>query len=267
MEKILQEIITWFKTAGGNVIKSLLLIYLGFMVVKFIINKIKKSKLSTKVDKSVFTFIISFTSITLKIVILLGAANILGMPTTSVVTILGSAGVAIGLALQGGLSNIVGGLTILIFKPFKVGDYIKSNSEEGTVKEITVFYTLITTYDNRNVTIPNGTLANSVIENYTANKTRRVDLEFCVAYDSNIERVKKVINEVIDHNELIIKDNKPIVRLIKHDSSSINFTTKVWTNSENYWEVYFDLQESIKEAFDKNKISIPYPQMDVHLTK
>ena len=173
----------------------------------------------------------------------------------------------IGLALQGGLSNIAGGLMILIFKPFKVGDYIQTQGLEGTVKSITMFYTTITTIDNKVIQLPNGNLSNSNIVNFSYNKNRRVDLEISVSYNTDIEKVKKVINKIIENHELILQEEEKLIRLKTHADSALIFTLRVWTKTENYWSVYFDLMESIKKEFDKNKIEIPYKQIDVHLDK
>ena len=156
---------------------------------------------------------------------------------------------------------------ILIFKPFKIGDYIEVNDKEGTVKSITMFYTTITTFDNKVIQLPNGNLSNSNITNYTANKKRRIDIDISVSYDSNIDKVKKIITEVLSSNELILQEENNFVRLSKHADSALVFTVKAWTKTENYWDVYFDLMEDIKKVLDKNKIEIPFPQMDVHINK
>ena len=185
----------------------------------------------------------------------------------SLVTIVGSCAVAIGLALQGGLSNIAGGLMILIFKPFKVGDYISVDNLEGTVKSITMFYTTVTTIDNKIIQLPNGNLSNSNIINYSYNRKRRVDIDVSVSYNTDIDKVKKVLNSIIDKHELILADEDKVVRLKTHADSALVFTLRVWTKTEDYWNVYFDLMESIKKEFDKNKIEIPYKQVDVHIDK
>ena len=249
---------------GVQLLIAIIVLIVGFKIIKIIEKNLKKENKLTKIDKSVKTFIISLLSISLKVMLFIVAASIIGIPTTSFITILGSAGIAIGLALQGGLSNLAGGVMILIFKPFKVGDYIESNSKEGTVKAITMFYTTLTTVDNKVIQIPNGILSNNTIVNYTANPIRRLDLEFNVSYDSKIDKVKKVINEVIDKCEYVLEDNERIVRLIKHADSSLTFTVRVWVKRENYFNTMFELEENIKEAFDKNKIEIPYPQLDIH---
>lgn len=249
---------------GVQLVIALLLLVIGFKIIKVIEKNLKKEHKMSKLDKSVKSFLISILSVALKTLLFVIAASIIGIPTTSFITILGSAGVAIGLALQGGLSNLAGGLMLLIFKPFKVGDYIESGSVQGTVKSITMFYTNLTTVDNKIVHLPNGTLSNNTIINYNANAERRLDLEFNVSYDTKIEKVKKVINEVIDNCEYVLTDKDITVRLYKHADSSLTYVVKVWVKTENYWDALYYFEEEVKEAFDKNKIEIPYPQLDIH---
>ena len=249
---------------GVQLLIAIIVIMAGLKLIKILETKLKKENKFSKLDSSVKGFVISILSISLKTLLLVVAASIVGIPTTSFITIIGSAGVAVGLALQGGLSNLAGGIMLLIFKPFKVGDYIESEGRDGTVKAITMFYTIITTPDNKEIHLPNGNLLNNEIVNYSSNPTRRLDLEFNVSYDTKIDKVKKVINEVLDNNELILQDKDRIVRILKHSDSSLTYTVKVWVKKEDYWTTYFELQENIKIAFDKNKIEIPYPQLDIH---
>ena len=249
---------------GIQVIIALVILLIGFKIIKIIEKNLKKENKLSKIDPSVKTFLISILSIFLKAILLLIAASLVGIPTTSFITILGSAAVAIGLALQGGLSNLAGGVMILIFKPFKVGDYIETNGVTGTVKSITMFYTNLTTLDNKEVHLPNGSLTNNTIINYSANPERRVDLEFNVSYSSDIEKVKKVITEVVDRSKYVLKDKNNIIRLKKHADSSLTFDVKVWINNSDYWDAYYELEEQIKMAFDKNHIEIPFPQLDIH---
>ena len=248
-----------------KILAGLIVLIIGFKIINIIENKLKKPHKHSKLDQSVKTFMISFTTISLKILLIVIFLSVIGVPMASLVTIVGSCAVAIGLALQGGLSNIAGGLMILIFKPFKVGDFILVNGNEGTVKSITMFYTTITTIDNRVIQLPNGNLSNSSITNYTANKERRIDIDLSVSYNSNIDEVKKIVNSVIDKHELILQDKEKFIRLKKHDQSALVFVLRVWVETKNYWTVYFDLMEQIKEEFDKNNIEIPFNQLDVHM--
>lgn len=249
---------------GIQLIIALIVLFIGFKIIKKIEKDLKKEHKMSKIDASVKSFLISLISISLKLLLFVVAASIVGIPTTSFITILGSASIAIGLALQGGLSNLAGGVMILLFKPFKVGDYIESGDKQGTVKSITMFYTNLVTLDNRIIHLPNGTLSNNTIINYNANPQRRLDLEFNVSYDTKIDKVKKVINEVLDKSEYVLQDKEKIVRLFKHADSSLTFAVKGWIKSENYWDALYELEENIKEAFDKNNIEIPYPQLDIH---
>ena len=265
MEDIIKNLSQKSVDLGLKVIAGLVILIIGFKIINVIEKKLKKPGKFSKIDSSVKSFVISFTTIALKVLLIVIFLSVVGVPMASLVTIVGSCAVAIGLALQGGLSNIAGGLMLLIFKPFKVGDYISTEGLEGTVKSITMFYTVIITVDNKVVQLPNGNLSNNHIINYSANPQRRVDIDLTVSYDSDIDKVKKVVNKVIDSHELILQDMDKIIRLKKHDESALVFTLRVWVNTPDYWTVYFDLMENIKREFDKNGIEIPYNQLDVHM--
>ena len=191
--------------------------------------------------------------------------SLFGIATTSVMAIAGSAGLTVGLALQGSLANFAGGVLILMLKPFKVGDYIQAAGFEGTVEQIGVFYTNLATIDNKLVMIPNGTLSNGSLINYSAKETRRVDLVFSVSYDSDLLKVRRVLKEIVDKHKLILQKPEPFIGLIHQNASSLDFTVRVWVKNSDYWTVYFDLLESVKNRFDEEDIDIPYPQMDLHL--
>ena len=267
MDKVLENLIEGASDLLIKLLISLVVLVIGFRLISLLEKTLKKEHKLKALDASAKGFVISFIVISLKILLFVIVLSIIGVPMASLVTIVGSGAVAIGLALQGGLSNIAGGLMILIFKPFKVGDYILVNNLEGTVKSITMFYTTITTIDNKIIQLPNGNLSNSNIVNYSANTKRRVDIDVSVSYNTNIDKVKKVLNSIIDKHELILQDDDKVVRLKTHADSALIFTLRVWTKTENYWNVYFDLMESIKNEFDKNKIEIPYKQVDVHIDK
>ena len=267
MEKFLEKLVDGCIDISAKLLLAVVILAIGSKIIKIVENNLRKENKLKHLDASVKGFLISFISITSKIVLFIAILHILGVPTASIITVFGSCAVAIGLALQGGLSNIAGSLMILIFKPFKVGDYIEVSGKEGTVKSITMFYTTITTFDNKLIQLPNGSLSNSNITNYTVNKKRRVDIDISVSYSSDIDKVKKVINELISKNELVLQEENNYVKLSKHDDSALVFAVRVWTKTENYWDLYFDLMESIKKTLDKNKIEIPFPQMDVHINK
>jgi len=267
MNETTQKIVDMLVTGGMKVIIACIVIIVSFRLSTIIVNSIRKGKKFSKIDKNVQGFSMSFLSILIKAIGLLIAASLVGIPTTSLITVVGSAGVAIGLALQGGLSNIAGGIMILLFKPFSVGDYVDTYGGSGTVRKIELFYTQIVTPDNKKIMLPNGDLSNNPITNYSSMKTRRVDLKISVAYDSNIEKVKSIIEKVIKVNELVLQEEEVLIRVREHAASALTFDVRVWASQENYWTVYYDLMEDIKEAFDKNKIEIPYNQLDVKIKK
>lgn len=261
MEVFLQNIQTIALDYGLKLLYAILILIVGFYVVRLIMRLIERAMdhSKNKVDPAVRTFTLSLVNIVLKILLIVAIIGVLGVPTTTFAAVIGSAGLAVGLALQGSLSNFAGGILILVLKPFAVGDYIEGAGHSGTVKSITIFYTYLTTIDNKTIMIPNGQLSNNSIINYTRNETRRVDIVFGVGYGSDIQQVKTVIREIVDRHEMIMKDPEPFVRMGKHNESSLDFTVRVWTRTEDYWVVYFDLMESVKEAFDANGIEIPYP--------
>ncbi|MBR7132787.1 MAG: mechanosensitive ion channel [Clostridia bacterium] len=250
---------------GIKLLEAIIILVVGFKLIKWCKKWIKETPKLNKLDGSLRSFLISFASIVLYALLLITVAMVLGVPVTSFITILASCGVAVGLALQGALGNFAGGLMILFFKPFKVGDFIEASGECGVVQEITVVYTVLLTGDNKRITLPNGTLTNSVIKNYSTEKLRRVDLTFNTSYSADIDKVRTIISEVIAAHPLALKDPEPFVRLSAHADSSLTYTVRIWCKSEDYWTVNFDVVENVKKAFDQNGIEIPYPQMDVHI--
>lgn len=267
IQKLTEKGFEFLTSWGIKLLIAIFIFILGAKLIKMFGKWLRTSKKLDKVDDSLRSFLHSFGTILLYFVLIIIVASILGVPATSFITILASCGVAIGLALQGALSNFAGGLMILFFKPFKVGDYIEASGESGTVVEISVVYTEILTTDNKRITIPNGTLTNSVVKNYSAENLRRVDLNFTTAYDCDVKKVKSVIREVVEAHPLALKDPEPFVRVSEHSDSALTYTLRIWCKNEDYWDLHFDLMENVKEAFDKNNVTIPYPQMDVHLKK
>ena len=267
----MQSIIEYLKQLGTDVglklIFGILVLFIGLKVARWVVKLVSKGRAFSKLDVSVQSFLLSFIKIILYALVIASAAIIWGIPTTSFLTIFTSAGVAVGLALQGALSNFAGGLMILIFKPFKVGDFIENGAVMGTVKDITIIYTILHTVDNKVVTIPNGTLTNSNVINYTALPNRRVDIKFSAGYHDDIEKVKKVLMGVAENHEKVLKDPAPFVRLVAQGSSSLEYTFRVWCSGADYWDVYFDMMERVKMAFDENGITIPFQQVDVHMDK
>ena len=267
MEEILKNLTD--KSSGFilDLLVALIIFIIGFRIVNFIESKLKKTHKFTKLDSSVKGFLISFLTIGLKTLIIVIVLSIVGVPMASLVTVIGSGAVAIGLALQGGLSNIAGGLMLLIFKPFKVGDFISANSMDGTVKSITMFYTTIVTPDNKTIQLPNGNLSNSVVTNYSRYPERLLDIPVSVDYKSNLENVKKVLNKIALECQYRIEDKDILIALKAHSESSLDFTFRIWVKNSDYWQAKFEILEKIKKEFDKNNISIPFPQLDVHVNK
>lgn len=210
-------------------------------------------------------FLNSLSNIGLKGLLLISVASMLGIETTSFIAVLGAAGLAIGLALQGSLANFAGGVLILIFRPYKVGDFVEAAGQSGIVKSIEIFSTVLTTGDNKTIILPNGSISNSAVINYSTQETRRVDLVFGIGYDDDLRRAKAVLESLINADERILKDPEPMVVVSNLGDSSVDITTRSWVNAADYWGVYFDLVENVKLAFDEEGISIPYPQTDVHL--
>ncbi len=250
-----------------SAICALVFILLGFKLSSWLVKVLKKSKGFQKLDDSLESFIASFISIALKILVVVIAATIVGIDVTALSAVIATFGVTVGLALQGSLSNLVGGLMILFFRPFKVGDFIDNHSDSGTVREIGIFYTTLATPDNKRITIPNGLLSNATVVNASAESTRRVDMEFSVAYNSDIDKVLKVMRTVTEANSKVLKDPAPFVALLRQDASALVFVVRAWVDSANYWDVYFYLCENMKKAFDTTGIEIPFDQLDVHFDK
>ncbi len=265
MEEFWKTITQFATNFGLKLLAALLLLVIGLKLCKWLVHRLEKSRFFSKLEGSVRSFVRSLVSIGLKILIFVSAALVLGIPESSFIAVLTSAGVAIGLALQGALSNFAGGLMILLFRPFRVGDYISTASGEGTVHDITVFYTVLITPDNKHVTLPNGGLTNTAVTNYSREKNRRVDLTFSVAYDSDLDEVQKLLLNAAQKNPLVLCEPAPVARLNEHADSSLNFVLRAWCLTENYWDVRFDLNETVKKSFDEHCIEIPFPQLDVHL--
>lgn len=265
MEEFLNKLVGIGVEYGSRLLISLVVLIIGSRLIKILDRSLKKERKFSRIDKEVKEFLIGFINIALKVLLFITILSVLGIPMTSLITILGSAAVAIGLALQGGLSNLAGGLMLLIFKPFKDGDFIEAEGQSGTVDSISLFYTTIITVDNRVVHLPNGGLSNSVVVNYTANEKRMLNVDISVSYDSNIDKVKKVITDTLNSIDKVIKDEPMLIKLKTHNASSLDFVVRAWVNTPDYWDVYYEFMENVKNNFDKNKIEIPYQQLDVHV--
>ena len=265
MSSLLEKLVEWTATTGFKLIIGALIISIGFKLINKFVGRFIDVLEKKDVDITLSKFLKSLITVGLKVILVLPVLGYWGIQLSGIAALVASAGVAIGLALQGSLSNFAGGFIILFIRPFKVGDYIETATYGGTVEQIGLFYTHLTTVDNKQILIPNGTLSNGSLINYSAKPTRRVDLTFSVGYENDITHVKDVLNKIIEKNILILKDPAPFVAVSAHSASSVDFVVRAWCNTEDYWSIYFDLLEEVKITFDKENISIPYPQMDLHL--
>ena len=253
---------------GFTILGTLLMLLIGPLVIKWVLKLIKRGKKFSSLDVNTQTLIIDLVKVALYILLVALIAINLGTDGAAIAAAITSCGLAVGLALQGSLSNCAGGIMILVFKPFHVGDFIEANGQSGTVKDIGVFYTVLHTPDNKVVTMPNGSLSNAVVVDYSVNEIRRVDLKLGVAYDTDINLVKDTLLELANAHELVIHDDPnhaPFVRLGEQADSALIFNFRVWVKASDYWSTYFDLTELSKQVFDARGISIPYPQLDVHM--
>jgi len=249
---------------GPKFILAILTLVIGLWLIKRFVTTTKNHFIS-KADPTLGSFIGSLLSALLKGVLLIAVASMVGIETTSFIAVLGAAGLAVGLALQGSLANFAGGVLILMFKPFKVGDLIEAQGHIGTVKDIQIFNTVLNTADNRIVIIPNGPLSNSSMVNINQELTRRVDLAFGIGYSDDIDKAKSILQTLADEDSRVLKDPEAMIVVSELADSSVNFTVRLWVNTADYWGVYFCMHEAVKKAFDKEGISIPFPQQDVHM--
>lgn len=265
MEKYLNQIYGMAVNYAPKILLAALTLIIGFQIVKIISNLLRKSLSKRDMEATVRNFLVGLVNIALKAAVVISVASIIGIKTTSFVAVLGAAGLAVGLALQGSLSNFAGGVLILIFRPFKVGDFIEAQGFAGVVKDIQIFNTIMKTGDNKTIIIPNGGLANASVVNYSVEPQRRVDMVFGIGYNDDIQKAKDTLNQLIAADERILKDPAPFLAVSELADSSVNFVMRVWVQAPNYWGVFFDMQEKVKLTFDKENISIPYPQQEVHM--
>lgn len=252
---------------GLNIIFALLIFFVGKAIVGLIVNLVKKLMGKAKMDSILVNFIGSIVKSVLLLFVVIAALDQLGVNTTSLIALIGAAGLAIGLALQGSLQNLASGVMLIVFRPFTDGDFVEAGGATGVVEEIGIFTTKMRTGDNKEIIVPNGQIFGSNITNYSARDTRRVDMVFGIGYDDDIRKAKQVITDILAADDRILEDPAPLVAVGELADSSVNFNVRPWVKSSDYWSVYFDLNEKIKMTFDEQGISIPYPQMDVHHPK
>lgn len=250
---------------GFKVIAGIFILIVGFWLINWLARKVKQLMEYRKVDVSVAGFLTSFVSISLKVLLILSVAGMLGVQTTSFIAILSALSLAVGLALQGNLGHFASGILLLTFRPFKVGDFVTADGYTGTVKDIQVFNTILTTLDNRLILIPNGKVMGNAIENMTAQGIRRVDMTFGIGYGDDIDKARSVISQVIEATEVVDLSKGYDIFVKTLNDSSVDFAVRVWTENANYWPAYFSITEQVKKSFDTAGIGIPFPQMDVHI--
>lgn len=250
---------------GGQLIAGLAVLFLGWKVVGFVGRQIEKLIEKKELDPTVKPFIKSLFKIILRALVLVAALGTMGVEMSAFAALLAATGVAIGLALSGTLQNFAGGLVVLILKPFRVGDVIETSDATGTVTEIQIFHTYLKTFDNKMVVLPNGRISSDRVTNYNVLPQRRVDFVFGIGYNDDLKQAKALLMEVIEKNEKILKEPGPFIGLNELGESSVNLVVRVWANTPDYWEVYFYMMEEVKTVFDKNGISIPFPQRELHI--
>lgn len=269
IEKFLDELPDKALRLGVRVLLAILCFFVGIQIIKLIRKIIKKSMTKAKAETGAIQFVDSFVKVALYVVLIMLLASSFGVDAASIVAILGSAGVAIGLAIQGSLSNLAGGVLILLLKPFRVGDYIQESAtgKEGTVTEIQIFYTKLLTVDNKTVILPNGTLANHSLVNVTAQRYRRIDVPVGISYKSNIKLAKDTLLKVLEEDTAVLKDKEMIVFVDDLGESSVKMNVRCWTTQDNYWTCKWRITENCKLALDAAGVEIPFNQLDVHLDK
>ncbi|MBC8481823.1 MAG: mechanosensitive ion channel [Planctomycetes bacterium] len=260
----MQQISQFLTTYGFQLIGAVLILVVGWWITKLISKFLGKILDKSGIDKTLSIFLCKFCYFALLTFVVIATLNKIGMQTTSFIVVIGAAGLAVGLALQGALSNFAAGILLLIFKPFKVGDFVELAGSKGTVKKLEIFNTVLDTPDNIQVVIPNSKVTAASMSNFTVNQTRRVDLTIGISYEDDIQRAKDVILSVLKSDNRVLKDPAPATAVSELANSSVNMVVRPWCKCQDYWDVYFDITAKVKQALDENHISIPYPQQDIH---
>ena len=257
MEAFISSLMELATAVGGKIILALVVLIVGSALIKKVVKLVAKSKGLKKVEGTVQTFVVSFVRIGLYVILVISIIGILGVPMASVVAVLASAGVAVGLALQGALSNLAGGIMLMIFRPFRQGDYIEAAGVDGVVQEVTLFYTVLLSLDNKRITVPNGSLMNANVVNYSAEELRRVDLTFACAKSEAPAQIQALMMEAMKANEKVLSAPEPFARLSGGTNEAMEFTVRAWCKGEDYWDVYFDLTQTITEAMGAKGVQAP----------
>lgn len=267
MEGYIQQIIQLLVDYAPRVVGAILTLVIGLWLIKIIVKSVRKTMERRNVDKSLIPFLSTVFAVLLKVCLFLAVVSMVGIQATSFIAILGAAGLAVGLSLQGTLQNFAGGVVLLLLKPFKVGDVVDVKGYLGIVKEIQIFYTIVNTFDNKVIYLPNGSLANSDMTNLSQEPDRRNEWTFGIGYGDDVEKAKKILRRLIDEDERIFQDPEPFLALHSLGDSSVNIVVRTWSKASDLWPVYFDMNEKVYNEFNKAGINIPFPQMDVHLHK
>ncbi|MBT8081968.1 MAG: mechanosensitive ion channel [Gammaproteobacteria bacterium] len=265
------QVVEYLKTQGVdlaiNIAIAIAIFYVGKIVVGLFVRGLRKVMQKREVDKTLETFVGNLVRMALMVVVVIAAISQVGIETTSFIAIFGAAGLAVGLALQGSLSNFAAGVLIVLFRPYRVGDFVEAAGIAGSVEQVQILTTILKTPDNKTIIVPNSQIMDSVITNYSANDTRRVDMVFGVSYDDDLDKVHKTIRELVEADERILKEPACTIAVSELADSSVNFVVRPWVKTSDYWGVHFDLTEAIKKRFDQDGISFPFPQLAVHLNK
>lgn len=264
-DQILAKLTEIVVTYGPKLLGAIVVLIVGAWLIKMLMRGMRKMFERGNIDDSLKPFLISLTRALLRALLFISVLGMVGVEMTSFIAILAAAGLAVGMALSGTLQNFAGGVMILLFKPFKVGDYIEAQGHSGSVKEIQIFNTILKTPDAKIIIIPNGGLANSSMINYSAEEKRRVDWTFGIGYGDNVETARKVLKDLMDADERVLKDPEVFIAVSELGDSSVNFAVRAWVKAADYWPLYFDMNERVYNAFNKTGLNIPFPQMDVHL--
>lgn len=267
MEEILVKLQEFVMFYGLNILSAILILIIGRIVVAMLIKLMKKVMLKSEIDDTLISFAASVSYVALMAFVFISALSKLGIQTASFIALIGAAGLAIGLALQGSLSNFASGVLLIIFKPFKLGDYIEGGGVAGVVDEIGIFTTSLKSPDNKKIIVPNSKMTGDNIVNYAAHDSRRVDLVVGVSYSDDLDKVRSVLQDILSNDERVLQEPQPTIAVVELADSSVNFVVRPWVKTPDYWDVFFAIQETVKKRFDTEGISIPFPQQDVHLHK
>jgi small conductance mechanosensitive channel len=265
MQEWFDPVVNWLAGYGLKIVAALAIFIIGRIAVGILTGLVKRLLARAGTDETLARFVSNLAKGLLLTFVIIAAVSSLGIETTSFIAVLGAAGLAVGFALQSSLSNLASGVMLIVFRPFKQGDYVEAGGAAGTIEEVAIFNTVMKSPDNRKIIVPNGSIIGGSITNYSAHPTRRIDLVFGIGYDDDIRKAKQILERIVSEDGHVLEDPAPVVAVLELADSSVNFAVRPWVKTADYWDVYFDLTEKIKLTFDAEGISIPYPQTDVHL--